>query len=92
MHHKVSAPLDPKDVQRYVEKFGFQFPVAIDYDWKTLRHWWLGSKDRQWTSVSFLIDKRGVIRHIHSGGQYVKGDRDYSQLQVKIDELLKKPG
>ena len=64
-HHKSPAPLDPQEVQGYAEKFGFQFPVAIDYDWKTLKNWWLDADDRRWTSASFLIDKKGIIRHIH---------------------------
>lgn len=87
-HHKSSAPLVLDDVQKYINKFGFKFPVAIDYDWKTLRNWWLGEDERRWTSVSFLIDKEGIIRHIHPGGQYVKGDGDYVQLKVAIQRLL----
>lgn len=88
-HHKSPALLNPKDVQKYMEKFGFKFPVAIDYDWKTLRNWWLDVNDRRWTSVSFLIDQNGVIRYIHPGGQYVKGDQDYATLEGKIEELLR---
>lgn len=87
-HHKSSSPLDTQEVQRYVRKFGFKFPVAIDYDWKTLRNWWFGHDERRWTSVSFLISRRGIIRHIHTGGQYVKGDGDYAQLEVAIQRLL----
>jgi hypothetical protein len=34
------------------------------------------------------MDKRGVIRHIHPGGEYVKGDKDYAAMKTKIDELL----
>lgn len=90
-HHKSSEPLDPKEVQRHIERFGFKFPVAIDYDWETLKNWWLDKRPRAWTSVSFLIDKKGVIRHIHPGGQYVKGDRDYAMFQAKIGELLREP-
>jgi hypothetical protein len=41
------------------------------------------------TTVSYLIDKRGVIRHIHPGGSYVKGDTAYKATQRKIEELLK---
>ena len=40
-HHKSSGPLDPEDVGRYGREFGFKFPVAIDYNWKTLKNWWL---------------------------------------------------
>ncbi|OGW85729.1 MAG: alkyl hydroperoxide reductase [Omnitrophica bacterium RIFCSPHIGHO2_02_FULL_46_11] len=88
-HHKLPAPLEPKAVQRYAEEFGFKFPVAIDYDWKTLKNWWLDADDRRWTSISFLIDKNGMIRHIHSGGQYVKGDSEYAQMDSKVQELLR---
>lgn len=88
-HHKLPAPLNSKEVQKYMEKFGFQFPIAIDYDWKTLCNWWLDANDRRWTSVSFLIDQNGVIRYLHPGGQYVKGDKDYAMMEAKIEELLR---
>ena len=44
---------------------------------------------RDWTSVTFLIDRRGVIRHLHPGGQYVRSDRDHEALWAKIQELLR---
>jgi thiol-disulfide isomerase/thioredoxin len=88
-HHKSDAPLVPAQVKRSAEKLGFRFPVAIDPGWKTLKRWWLGTGDRRWTSVSFLIDRRGVVRHVHPGGQYVKGDRAYDALKAKAEELLK---
>lgn len=88
-HHKLPSPLDPEGVREYAEKFGFEFPIAIDDDWKTLKKWWLdGQGERAWTSVSFLIDKKGIIRLIHPGGQYVKGDPDYTVMQAKIQALL----
>ncbi len=62
--------------------------MAIDTDWKTLHRWWLDGHSRRWTSVSFLLDRRGVIRHIHPGGQYVKGDKDYEAMRSKIEALL----
>jgi peroxiredoxin len=86
-HHKVKTPLDVKDVIAFKEKMGFKFPIAIDDNWTTLKAWWLNKKN-DWTSVSFLIDRKGVIRHIHPGGQYVKGDEAYAALKAKIEELL----
>src|SRR5438128_9602272 len=71
-HHKAKSPLESANVKSYAEKFGFRFPVAIDRDWKTLRRWWL-SDPKDWTSVSFLLDRHGVIRHIHPGGKYAQG-------------------
>jgi peroxiredoxin len=88
-HHKADTPLDPAAVKRCAEKLGFHFPVAIDPQWRTLKRWWLDSAERRWTSVSFLIDRKGVIRHVHPGGQYVKGDKAYDALKAKIEELLK---
>lgn len=87
-HHKENSPLDAAAVERYARDFGFRFPLAIDVDWKTLRHWWLEGGDRTWTSVSFLIDGRGIVRYIHPGGQYAPGEPDARQLEAAIVELL----
>ncbi len=87
-HHKSKAPLDLDRVKTTADKMGFRFPVAVDHDWKTLRAWWLDGHRRGWTSVSFLLDRKGVIRHVHPGGQYVEGDRAHAELKAKIEELL----
>jgi peroxiredoxin len=88
-HHKAKGRLKTDKVKETVKDFGFQFPVAIDPDWQTLKRWWLKDAERKWTSVSFLIDRKGVIRHIHPGGSYRKGDKAYRTMQNKIEELLK---
>ncbi len=90
-HHKSPAPLDPEEVAAHAARFGFAFPVAIDFDWRTLRRWWLDGRDRAWTSVSFLLDRQGRIRHVHPGGQYVRGDADYAALKAAIETLLAEP-
>jgi peroxiredoxin len=87
-HHKSDEPLDVGRVHRYAKQLGFKFPVAIDYDWQTLKSWWLNSTQSSWTSVSFLIDRKGIIRHIHPGGQYVQGDDEYRAMKAKIEQLL----
>lgn len=87
-HHKTTSPLTPDLVKSYAEKFAFTFPIGIDKNWDTLRKWWMYEK-RDWTSVSFLLDKNGVIQFIHPGGDYVKGDRDYQILEERITTLLK---
>jgi peroxiredoxin len=87
-HHKASSPLEISQVKQYAAKFGFKFPVAIDLNWKTLRRWWLSDPKKDWTSVSFLLDRQGVIRHIHPGGTYVRGDKAYKSLKIKIEQLL----
>jgi peroxiredoxin len=90
-HHKSDAPFDRASVTKVAAEYGFKFPVAIDHDWRTLHDWWLDRHDRSWTSVTFLIDRRGVVRHIHPGGQYVKGDKAYAALWKKIIELIEEP-
>lgn len=87
-HHKSPEPLRREVVIQHAQRLGFEFPIAIDPQWRTLKQWWLDHGDERWTSVSFLLDRRGVVRHIHPGGEYVKGDADYAALKAKIEELL----
>jgi thiol-disulfide isomerase/thioredoxin len=87
-HHKSDESLAPERVHRLAKQLGFKFPIAIDYDWQTLRGWWLDSSKANWTSVSFLIDRTGTIRYVHPGGQYVQGDDDHRVLKAKIEQLL----
>lgn len=87
-HHKREEPLDPEAVRGFVAHYGFRFPVAIDDGWRTLRRWWLDGHEREYTSVSFLIDRRGVVRHVHRGGRYAPGDRDFEVMRAKIEALL----
>ncbi|HVR30644.1 MAG TPA: TlpA disulfide reductase family protein, partial [Thermoanaerobaculia bacterium] len=64
-HHKGRGGADGADVDevaRWADELGFEFPVAIDAGWRTLRAWWLDGRPRAWTSVSFLLDRQGVIR------------------------------
>lgn len=91
-HHKEDTPFEPSVYEETARKYEFTFPVAFDPDWKTLQSW---MRDRQgnvvdtgWTSVSFLLDKHGVVRHVHPGGQYVDGDTAHAELVAAIDKLL----
>ncbi len=90
-HHKSTALLDPSAVARWGADLGFEFPIAIDEEWRTLRRWWLDEVPASWTSVSFLLDREGIVRHIHAGGQYVEGDAAYAALEAAIEELLAEP-
>jgi peroxiredoxin len=88
-HHKSEAPMVVADVKKLAtEHYRFQFPVAIDDDWKTLRSWWLDDHPKSWTSVSFLVDRSGTVRHVHTGGEYPVGSEDYAQMKAWIEGLL----
>jgi thiol-disulfide isomerase/thioredoxin len=88
-HHKDEGPLDEAVVDRTAATYGFVFPVAVDPAWRTLDRWWQPrEKKRAATSVSFLLDRHGVIRHVHPGGEYAKGDPAYDAMKSKIEALL----
>lgn len=81
----MNVPID--QVQKYVKDYGFQFPVALDNDWATLNKFWLDRvPDADFTSVSFLIDKSGIVRYIHQGGQY--SSNEINNIRKRIEELL----
>ena len=87
-HHKDPEPLDVETVRGYVEHYQFRFPVAVDPDWQTLKRWWLDGHERSWTSVSFLIDRLGVIRHVHLGGKLAPDTDDFRVMRAQIEALL----
>jgi peroxiredoxin len=87
-HHKEETPLDPKQVGGWAKHYGYTFPVAIDKDWLTLDKWWLAGHERSFTSVSFLLDKTGVIRRVHLGGTIAPEGDDITAIRADIDRLL----
>ncbi len=101
MYHPkpIDRPITASEIREAAQERGFGFPIAIDRNWSVLRHWWLDGGRRSATSVTFLIDQRGVIRHIHPGPAFhrevVQGDvrprRDFGQMESIIEELLAAP-
>jgi peroxiredoxin len=82
-------PTETSVVQQYVKDYGFSFPVAVDDDWATLNKFWLDRvSSAEYTSVSFLIDKKGMIQFIHPGGTYSK--EEVETIKKKIEEVILK--
>lgn len=92
-------PLDVARVQRAVDAREFRFPVAIDWEWRTgtLREWWLTGPARPATSVTFLLDRSGVIRFVHPGMEYHDDDgsglhamcaNDMRRIRAAIERLI----
>jgi hypothetical protein len=77
-------------VRALADRYDFRFPVAIDPEWRTLKRWWLDDH-AGWTSVSFLVDRRGVVRFVHTGGSFAPGSDDAAQMRRWIDQLLAEP-
>ena len=91
-HHKKAQPLDSENVRGWAKHYGYEFPVAIDADWHTLNRWWLdGHPHRGATSVSFLLDRSGVVRRVHLGGLIdVKSD-EFRSIAADTERLLAAP-
>jgi peroxiredoxin len=91
-HHKEETPFDPKVYEDTAKKYEFTFPLAVDPEWRTLESWLRDASGREvstgWTSVTFLLDKRGVIRHVHPGGSYVEGEPAHAELRAQVERLL----
>jgi peroxiredoxin len=88
-------PTSVENVRRTVAAYGFRFPVAVDDEWKALHRLWLDrSPGAGWTSASLLIDRDGIVRHVHPGGVFAKDSadpqarRDYEELRATIETLL----
>ena len=70
-HPKPPHPVGNRHILAVARRLGFDGPIAMDERWSTLDRYWLdGHPERNWTSVSFLIDRDGVIRWVHGGGEY----------------------
>ncbi len=100
-HPKPPRFVDDRHILATANKLGFSGPIAVDGSWKTLDRYWLdASPERNWTSVSFLIDRVGMIRWVHGGGEYhpstdpehARCDMEYRGLeQVLAQVLAEKP-
>lgn len=91
-------PVPVERVREYVDAYGFKFPVALDDDWSALRRLWLDRvPDADYTSASLLIDRNGILRHVHEGGLYAKdaagpeARRGYEVMRAAIEKLLAEP-
>jgi len=85
-HPKPPGDGNLERVREAARQLGFTFPIALDPDWSALRRWWFDSGTRDWTSVSFLVDKRGIIRYIHPGGTIEK--QDSRKIEQMVQQLL----
>jgi len=92
-------PLDIKRVELMVEARDFKFPIAIDWNWRqgTLKDWWLTGPRRPGTSVTFILDKSGIIQFIHPGMEYHEDNgselhtmcaNDMDRIRAAIERLI----
>ena len=95
-HPKPAGDWSAERMRAAADQKGFTFPVALDGDWSALLRWWPDPEKRGWTSVSFVIDKNGIIRYVHPGGEFheaanrehARCQRDYKEIEHAIVRLL----
>lgn len=99
-HPKPPRAVSDQHVLALARKLGYSGPIAVDERWSTLDRYWLdGHPDRNWTSVSFLIDRKGDIVWVHGGGEYHPNDDprharcavQYRELERALAEALAEP-
>jgi thiol-disulfide isomerase/thioredoxin len=69
---------NPTLVAEATRRFGFDFPVAVDSDYKI----WYAFHNEGWPA-DYLIDKNGSVTYTHVG------EGEYGDFEHKIQELLK---
>jgi thiol-disulfide isomerase/thioredoxin len=97
-HPKPPRKVEDQIVAKAADERGYHGAVALDEDWGQLKKAWLSPGRRAATSVSFLVDDKGVIRFVHPGVMYFPSEkqeeaqenRDYVLLDRAIDALLAK--
>jgi len=84
-HPKPPRDVTAEQVRGWAKEIGMPGALAVDRDWEVLRRW-EGADKHGFTSLTFLLDKKGRIRHVHPGGE-VTADEG-KELSRKIDALL----
>jgi len=96
-HPKPAGDWSVPRVRQAAARLNFAFPVALDGDWSALKRWWLNGAERSYTSVSFIVDKHGVIRYVHPGGEFHESngnpghavcERDFRTIEKVVSQLL----
>lgn len=84
-HPKPPRDVTADQVRAWAKDIGMPGVLAVDRDWKVLDRW-MPPEKRSFTSLSFLLDKKGRVRHVHAGGEITA--EDAKRLSQQIDALL----
>lgn len=99
-HPKPAGDPRMERMTQAAKRFDFTFPIALDADWRALGRWWLDRRPQAWTSVTFLVDRKGIVRYVHPGGEFHEGaggahltdhtqcHEDYREIEAAIQGLL----
>jgi hypothetical protein len=82
-HPKPPRDVTPDQVRAWGAEIGMPGPFGIDRDWAVLRRW--APAGSRFTSLTFLLDRRGRVRYVHPGGTI--GPADEEDLRQRIEAL-----
>lgn len=83
-HPKPPRDVTPEAVREAASKIGMPGALAIDRNWEVLGRW--APAGARFTSLTFLVDRRGRVRHVHPGGAIEESEA--TELEQRIDALL----
>jgi|SRR5581483_2674999 len=86
-HPKAPESHERRVIAKAAKELGFSFPIATDPEWTTVKAYGVETTFQKFTSVSFLIDRAGVIRWVHDGGTI--DDEARASLEAAIEGLLR---
>ena len=95
-HPKPIRAISGEVIAAAADRFGYHGPIAVDRDWSALRKAYLDAKPRRATSVSILVDAKGIVRFVHPGPvlfpsvdpAYRRENEDFEALNRAIEALL----
>jgi hypothetical protein len=99
-HPKPPAKVRDRDALSAAADLGYRGPLAVDPDWSVLENIYLSKHPEGATSVSFLLDRFGNVRHVHPGPEYGPTsdphlkvvNQDYEDIRAAIQILLAERG
>jgi thiol-disulfide isomerase/thioredoxin len=84
-HPKPPRDVSAEQVRDYARAIRMPGLLAVDRDWKVLDRW-MPPEKRTFTSLTFVLDKKGKVRIVHPGGEVTVDQA--KELSRKIDALL----
>jgi hypothetical protein len=96
-HPKGGGPFPDAGLLEYLHALGVTAPLARDDEWKVLSPLLDRGKLTAATSISVLVDSKGIIRWVHPGprlhrgrgAEFAAADADFRELEQVVAQLLR---
>ena len=76
------------DIEEFRRKYGANFPLTISSRYETTRFAGLSVMSRFYVPYMFFVDRKGVIRHEHGGGDKEFYANQAANIQAELEALL----